>query len=332
MKITQSLILDPPIKSLNHHAMFLGVLFLNPTYKNHFLTHYANLYYDFNFKLVNFISPKFYTEESFFVSTEIGYDNPDIVSEKYFFELIQHMMNEGYYIYGNVNEKYIPNRDAYQKHDLTHNILFYGLDTVDKKFDSIAYIHEMDSSFQYKPEKLDYYNFINSIKNTHEESYTHFSKNYIHFFKNKPSYSFSFDARLLLTQLDDYLSSKNTTFSTQCNPNRVYGICVYDAIIAMFKASEEINLRTTKLLLEHKQCMLQKIEYIILKNIIHPQSYTSEYKKIVRAFDKVHLLAIKYNLTKSKSIKEALYAEIKHSIEKEEKILGKVLIDLSSVK
>jgi len=330
MKISQPLIQNPPIKSLNHHAMFLGVLLLNPTYQNYFSSHYVNLYYDFNFKLANFISPRFYTEEEFFISTDIGYDVPDIISEGYFFELICHMMNEGYYLYGNINERYIPNRSAYQKHDLTHNILFYGLETSLRVFDSIAYRNETDSSFDYRSEELDYDDFVTSIKNTHKESYIHFSKNYLHFFKNKPDYDFQFDANLLLRQLCDYVDAQNIAFATQCSPNRVYGMAVYDAIINSFKSSEKIDLRATKLLLEHKQCMLQRIEYLVSSRIISTKDDLLDYEKIVQVFNKIHLLAIKYHLTQSQAVKELIYKEIEQAIAVEKEILQKLIIALSS--
>lgn len=333
MKIDQPLIIDPPIKALNHHAMFLGVLFLNPTYHNYFSAHYVNLYYDFSSDFLNFIIPKFYTEEFFFVSTEIGYDIPDIITESCFFEQILHMMDKGYYLYTDVNERYIPNRHAYQKYDFSQSILFYGLETSQKKMNSIAYaICNTDDSFQYTAEELSYFDFIKSIKNMHE-------RNYIHFFKNKAEYLFSFDINLLLLQLKDYINSQNTAFPEQCNPNRVYGIRIYDAVIEYFKSSEMTRpgeaiylMKTTKLLLEHKQCMLQRIKYMDSNNIIASKNYILEYNKIVQTFTKIHHLSIKYTFTQSVATKELICKEIKKTVEMENSILQKLISDIESNK
>lgn len=334
MKIIQPLIIHPPIKSLNHHAMFLGFLGLEPTYNDYFTAHYVNLFYDFKLSSLDFVLPRFYTVENFLTSTMIGYDDPDIISEKYFFEMLHHSIANGYYLYANINERYIPNRSAYQKYDFQHNILVYGIDTSQRKIKSIAYtIYNEDGSLRYQPEEIDYDDFINSLANPSEGTHTseRIYKNertYIDFVKVKPGHVFSFDVNVLLHQLDDYLNARNVIFEENSEPDCVYGIAVYEVLIKKFKSAERISLRATKLLLEHKQCMLKRMEYLISNQIISVKSYLAEYEEISQIFNKVHLLAIKHNMTNSKNIKDLLCNEIEQSVEKEKEILYRLMCDI----
>ena len=330
MNIKNQIIQAPPISALNNHAMFLGVLFLNPTYERHFFSHYVNLQYDPEsiWKIVNFIIPRFYTEEDFLVVTEMAYDRFDMFSDEEFLKLIYKMMNQGYYLYGHVNEKYIPDRPAYQQVDFMHDILLYGANVSEEKLDCISYVMGDDMiSVHYKPGELNYNNFIKAIKEIS-------NRNHFHFFKAKENYEFKFDADLLKAQLHDYLNARNETFDMQYSSSCVFGIAVYDPIIKEIESNEDFEYfdhRITKILLEHKQCMLQRIEYLISHHIISSENDLLDYKNVVTEFEQIHSLAIKYSVTGSMRIKAQICEKITSAIELEKTILLNLINVLETI-
>jgi len=321
MNIKNQIIQAPPISSLNNHAMFLGVLFLNPTYERHFFSHYANLQYDPEsiWKIVNFIVPRFYTDEDFLVVTEVGYDRFDMFSDEEFLKLIYKMMNQGYYLYAHVNEKHIPNSPGYQAFDFMHDILLYGANVTEEKLDCISYvIDENMESLQYKLGELNYNHFIKAIKDIS-------NRNHFHFFKTKENYEFKFDADLLKAQLHDYLNARNETFNMPYSSSCVFGIAVYDSIIKEIESNEAIDLRITKILLEHKQCMLQRIEYLMTHYIISSENNLLDYKNVVKKFENIHKLATKYSVTRLMPIKAQIGERIKNAIALERTILPNLI-------
>lgn len=59
-------------------------------------------------------------------------------------EILKGAIRSGCYVYGSYNERYIPNKPAYQKKNYMHDFLLIGCD--DEKFISVGYV--TDGSFQ----------------------------------------------------------------------------------------------------------------------------------------------------------------------------------------
>lgn len=77
-------------------------------------------------------------------------------------EFMKKQLLSDYYMFISVNEKYIPNRYAYQRIDYMHDLLVYGYDKQHREFMTIAYNEKAQYTTQIISEYNIYQSFVNS--------------------------------------------------------------------------------------------------------------------------------------------------------------------------
>jgi hypothetical protein len=230
--------------------------------------------------------------------------------------IIEECIDNGVYIVGFFNERYIPNKYAYNKYDYTHEYLLYGYDKEKSKFTSIGY----NENNRYEEYFITYNDYIKSI-----ECMNVFD---IYLVQLNKKFEFSLDINYIIQDLSEYLSSSNTR---EDNKKKLYGLNCWRHFIENTKKDIQknscIDIRHTRLFMEHKNLMLKRIEY--LKQVGFIKNNLS-YKDIQDEASKAYLLSLKYNMTQNNSIAEKIINLYNDILIDEEKILKEVLIEINS--
>ena len=102
---------NPPIVAYQHHAYYLGILFTNPNYHHHFYSNFINLYYNRNeSNRINFVTERWYTDETYFIYNKIGYSHSlDLILKNEIVQIITRMLDLGYYILSRVVNSFTMN-------------------------------------------------------------------------------------------------------------------------------------------------------------------------------------------------------------------------------
>ena len=126
---------NPPYKSFQEPAFFLGILLTNPQYINKFYNGYINLKYDANLLWLNMCYPKYnwytYDECDMDIESLVIKGNPYIVGKKdpydHIMELMKNALLRGYYVNGFCDEFYISNKKNFRRIHNFHDFLLFGL-------------------------------------------------------------------------------------------------------------------------------------------------------------------------------------------------------------
>ena len=94
--------------------------------------------------------PLFWFWKCFNFKISLHYPGKDVI------KTICKRIEQGYYVFLCVNEKYIPERAAYQLYNFKHEILIYGFCDEDQTFYTIAYNRHQDYMPQRIPMKVLY--------------------------------------------------------------------------------------------------------------------------------------------------------------------------------
>ena len=230
--------------------------------------------------------------------------------------IIEECIDNGIYIYGFLNEKYIPNKYAYNQYDFTHEYLLYGYDKEKRGFSSVGY----NKNNKYEEYCISYNDYIKSI-----ECMDSFD---IYLVQLNNEFDFSIDIEYITQDISEYLSSSNTR---EDNKKKLYGLNCWRHFIKNTKNDIRekcrIDIRHTRLFMEHKNFMLKRIEY--LKQAGYIKNNLS-YKDIQEGANKAYLLSLKYNMTHNNSIAEKIINLYNNILIDEEKILKEVLIEINS--
>lgn len=228
---------------------------------------------------------------------------------------IHSYIDKNMYAYIILNEKYIPNRAAYQDVDYYHDNLIYGYD------DSQVYTIAYNERKYYKKCSISNNDLLMGIKNTKkcDEPLLIFCA---------PDKSFEimpFDSikEIIISQIKRYLNSENRhkIIFAGCH----YGISIYDQFIEQFEDIENFlkiqNLRPFRLFLEHKKLLQRKLDYIN-KGCYKP------YACIESQINKIYLFVIKLLLTKDVTLVCKIKEAFARAKEDEIKVLKNFLNNL----
>lgn len=231
--------------------------------------------------------------------------------------LFQKMLDKGCYPHGEYNEEYIPGKEAYQKSYFAHDFLLIGYDDDDRHFVSVGYLS--DGKFQRFT--IPYENMeqaVQTLKNS-KVAYSFWSYNADAIFVCK--------IERILSDLQDYLYS---TASFQKAPkNKVWGISAIETLVDYFfetaRTYSQVDFRYTRGLMEHKFFMHMRTEYFYQQGFLKDEILVEQAKQNYQLAEKVHLLALKYNMTQKETILVRIREIIQEILETERSYLPKVL-------
>jgi len=315
MKISLNFNSTVPIKTYQHHAYTLGILLNSEKEYLWLYNNYIQIAYtkslgmgSFNFYM-DFIThqPVFSREH---LSDSLLESNHICVLDYIF-----NALNEGKYVLACVDEFYIPNRLVYQRLNFVHDILIFGYDDELMEFQVAGY----DAKMNYTVSKVPYKNMELS------------KPQYIEILSVNHKYPFELNLKSIIVQLKQYINEIDNPILGDMHWNdRTYGIEACVEVLNTYKQELSVNnqcdIRPIYLLVEHKECMYKRIEYI---NNIYNLIPEEDYYYIVEAFTVVKNLLLKYNVTQSERLIGVFVEKFHNSIMEEKCYLSKYIDRIS---
>jgi hypothetical protein len=234
-------------------------------------------------------------------------------------DIIQFAINNNLYVYTQVNEFYIRNRDAYQKYNFVHDILVYGYTK-----DSLL-VFGYNNSGYLTTEQVPVCDFVDAFKSITEPTMTHLFKyaDYNHFYLN---------LKQIKENLKEYIHSTNSDFKYSYNDTTgryTYGIKAikqsFTIEINRFCQLGNVDIRNIDCIIEHKRTMVKRLD--LINCFIEIGDLIEHYSIIMSEVNKIKNVFIKALLTNS-FINMSTIRDISNYIFEEEKEILKNLINL----
>jgi hypothetical protein len=298
---------NPMLKTYNSIAFPLGILSLNKNFSEKYILR------NFNRLCCTKLWPRVMVNKKFFIFWgSIKCKKIFHIKKQRLLNYIENAILNGYYIFLKVNEKYIPERKAYQKYNHANDIYIFGFDNDKKEFHTIQYCNNDGSAINiYKRQILSY--------NTVFESYNKSAYKYnfdAYAFKAKENFNFDkLNISEIKKDIHAYLNSKN----------KRYGINVYDILIDKYSrvsANERISLIDISMLKEHKWILS-----LVGKYFLEYKVFSYEFICVQNSINNIFLLAILYDKTLKRKYLESLIENLKKIREKEKEILSNYFLD-----
>lgn len=220
-------------------------------------------------------------------------------------------INEGYYVYGEFNEFYVPCKVAYLKYNFIHDYLIIGYNLSTMNFIMVGYT----SRGILKVMPLFFEDFYKAVKNINKDSHAT-----IDFYKVKSDFVFEYQTGMAKRSIEEFINSEETSkFSVD---NYLYGKAALENFHTLMNrdlAEKELFLyvRNVRSFFEHSNFFIKFIKYLIKHNCIEKKK---PYTKILEHYDcsKIQLnLAIKYYVTHNSSIPQRIQKIIGDMVQNE---------------
>lgn len=308
-KVILPLDVNPQFRSYQHDAYALGIM---NTYKNFSKEWLIN-----NFLLLKVRERQvFYAIPSVIALWNCFKTNIICTISYNILDAIKMHLNKQEYIYIVVNEKYIPERNAYKKFDYNHCLLIYGYDDETKSFLTIGY----NKYNKYIPQWIQYSDIEKAyIKHQRALKVLLYREQLCLVFGIK------INKKRNYRQINIHKVKKNLK-KQLLSGNKKVGLNVYQYIDKhMFpdKKTNMLDLRLFRVLYEHKQIFCLLCNNIGNEELEYEAEQLYDYLKITFYF------AIKYNLSEKNDILEIINKRLSIAKIKESNLLSKILIILN---
>lgn len=303
-------IINPPLICYAHHAYPLTSICANPDSQGWLFSNYIQLFWEMPRSALNFAMS--YPATCLF-QTQCIADDYEKLFGKDICALIMDAIDSGYYVLLQVDEFFIPHRDAYDKYHKSHEILFWGYTESAETFKSIGY----SDDFQYKETEVPYQN-VHLFRNLDE----HAKNNYdVILMKYKNHFTSNVKIDQIILGIENYLNSINNfqgnssfnhdDYKEEC----FFGLNIYkrlgehcEEFIALGKIPD---VRFFHVLYEHKKLMRMRCEYLVKEYNI--ETYVSEWEKFEKKALSLRNRIIKEMLLNK--VDERLGEKIKNELE-----------------
>lgn len=248
--------------------------------------------------------------KNYTVNPLIRFSNEKIsVLQRYGVDLwkfIKSNIDEKRYIEFWLNEKYIPELEAYNSRDYVHESLVYGYDDEECKI-------FMTSIYEGKPKNaaVKMKHFIEAYEAADPRTAGRFF-----LFELKPTNTpYVFDIQGIIRQLKDYIEGKNPTLvykRLMSEEVGVFGIKCYETLLNDSKAHEAFlkDKRMSYILHEHKKCMRDRVEYMICMGYLDKDDSIEIVDMINEIYVKSNLIMImvmKYQGKKKEGLEDKIW-------------------------
>ncbi len=215
-------------------------------------------------------------------------------------------IDNGFYIVGTYNEKYIPEKPAYNQFDYIHDYLIIGYDG--EAFISVGYLADN----KMRRFKIPFENMIKSLSGVEKNNI------FMGFLNFNNNAEFKYDLLKIAKDLDGYLCADNLQDSVMSDA--VFGIEANYCLKKFFEDEVKVNglmyvdKRYTRVLTEHKWVLMKLAEEFSGSQKAQCAALSKEnYKKA----ETVHLLGLKMQLAPDISIIDRISALIDEITETE---------------
>lgn len=210
-----------------------------------------------------------------------------------FIDLIKKNIQNTSYVRGNFDEYYIPSKNAYMRRHYIHTFFLYGYDDTQELFHALGYTN----TGKFERYKISYSDFI--------ESFFARDNLWVNFKKINYSFNFKFDPIAVRHELYEYVNSVYT--GKDALTHEVYGVNCFNAFgeyaIYSYKLGHKFDVRYSRFFMEYKKYIAELVTYLSENKYIS-DSYTDFCHNMSAAFERVHLLFLKYNMTGKQEIAE----------------------------
>lgn len=235
--------------------------------------------------------------------------------------VIKKMIAARYYVRGLYDEMYIPGKTAYQKQSYVHDFLLIGFNDLKGVFVSVGYTDKQ----KFERYEIPYDCFYQSIACRVGRQTT------LDFYKFNPDARIVFNMMRVYRGLNDYLKSKSYE-RWIWKKGRVFGLAAVEQLKKLFERTynqeQYIDIRYTRLLVEHKFLMAERMKYLYTEKYIETDFAVKASRNVYENAKRVHLLGIKANMTENEKNVERLLTIIQEMIDEEKAYLS-VIVNLT---
>ena len=245
------------------------------------------------------------TDKWFCVDGKLFYQRVNLAKSLYtdlsadYVELLREMINLGCYPNGMYNEEFIPGKNNFQNSYFAHDYLLIGYNDDTQVFYSVGYL--ADGKFQRF--RIPYDAMRQALETLKEPCIP------FYFFKYNVKAKYTFDADAFLQELSDYINSKTSvkSFRTDIYFGMQAILKMANDLLLRAKQEQRIDNRYTRALIEHKFLMEKRIGYIITSFNLNLLDIQEKAIKVHKMAEIVHLLGLKYLITREFSIAERIF-------------------------
>lgn len=341
-KIILPLEKEPPILTFNYHAAYLSILFLYEDYYKYFYSDFINIWLNPLTASVGYLMEKWYCDDEFFDMLILTSNEENVITDCFgenasenvsnllrkdnCVKSIKTMLRLGFYVSGRINEYYVPGRRAEGRYNYKHDFYLNGYDDNEKCF----YLNGYTINGKYEMVSISYDDFVKGLYDLNGYF------NVLNFCKLRDNHHFDFDVKKIIMLLEDYINARSSfekpsgifkkNAETFC-----YGISVYDGLAKSIELKNyRLDLRVFRLLMEHKKCMIKRLEVLSKAGIYIDSEIKNEYRKIAELQVVVFNLAMKYELKPSIEILNRILVKNDYIKMQEKAILEKVIINIKN--
>lgn len=259
-------------------------------------------------------------------------------------ELITNSLNRGNYPMIFVDEFFNPSSSKYRhNHYFLHPCLILGIDPKRNRFIHPCY----SNTGSFTPGNIPYSLFFKGVSSCIKTKNVTDRQVLFWELKRIGRNSGGFNHDLVRDQLLDYLSGQNNNEKYYSGPFHVpnvaeskrdrdsyfphpedrFGIAVYENyrnyVNRAIESGTPIDLRATRILWEHKNCILNIIEKFTSRT--NRESIWSEYKGVRNTAHQFHLMALEWKIKRDPNIRKPLFKSLGTIRSKEEQVLRSLL-------
>lgn len=215
---------------------------------------------------------------------------------------------------------------------MPHDIFVYGYD-IEKKLLYVGdFTFNESSKFEY--ETITFEEFEKGYNDiTSEKDFFYYEKGGVALFSFYKKAKYSFNIEFVKEQLLELYDSSDKSEKFRCVENpfdrRRYGFEVYDLLISFLGQPLEIYRGLTKslgILQDHKVLMIRRIEYMANDGrILNYEKVLLEYKNILKKFNILVALSIKYSITMNRTIINKMIGILNDVREMEKRLIKDIL-------
>lgn len=258
-------------------------------------------------------------------------------------QFIMDRIDKDWYVELYLDEYFLSSKRAYQRFHFPHEILIYGYNKEEAKFNTIGY----NERTIYGHYEIGFEEFLEAYKNCFRDQVWEkvpYQK-FLYLLQYNSNYEFPFDTRLVIDSLKEYLSGYNSSNHFRAlkpptvAPNEglySYGTDLYKRFneFLQYKVGEqkqEMNVRFSHTMWEHKKIMLQRIQYLGEKGLLSDKAeYYSEFEKVEKKALIVLNSCIKYQIKPSEIVLQSLLETSSEVEQMERVILNKLIQELEA--
>ena len=227
-----------------------------------------------------------------------------IDNSKGIFDFIRFCLKENKYLSLHLNEKYVPEKCAYNNNDFEHESLIYGIDDNKK----MLFLMGFNKNQTFEAYTLSYGDFI--------LAYNHvISKKELVMLSYKiPDLACTLDSKKIVVFLKEYLLGINSTYRETLiydEMDWVFGINIYDVMIDNVKKLKDKKI--SYLVLEHKIIMKERIKYLYRRHKLNKKDFEELFDMIsdIEVLSQVFLmLCIKFRVTSDDKYEKKIVAHV----------------------